>query len=87
MPIRPPADDGWNEFMQAHNANQPDRAPSVPLTRGERRAIRKREHCHFCGEPLLGTGKPMSRKRWRCDVEASCTRRQELQAQRDAYGL
>lgn len=85
MPIRPPVDDGWNEFIQSHNASQVANNEPQGDTRAERRAARKRANCHFCKEPLLGSGKPMlPSKRWRCDVEASCNQRR---AQRKASGL
>lgn len=66
----------WESFMAMHNETViPDDAPDPPSTRADRRAARKRTSCALCGIPLLGTGRPMTRKRWRCDVQASCDQR------------
>jgi len=82
MPIRPPADDGWNEFMQDWNTRAaPTQAQPKPAltTRAARRRARKRTNCAICQEALGDTGRPMTRGRWRCDVEAPCRARRARQ--------
>lgn len=70
--------DTWESFMQTHNERViPDDEPDPPSNRRQRRAARKRGNCAICGIALLGTGRPMTRQRWRCDVQDACDRRRD----------
>lgn len=81
----PKPGDNWETFLQQHNERViPDDAPDPPSSRADRRAARKRTRCALCGEDLAGAGRPMTRKRWRCDVQAPCEARRQA---RTASGL